>query len=207
MKRGLLGRGLALLLCLGAAAASAAEPARTATAIFAGGCFWCMEGPFDVLDGVISTTSGYTGGKLANPTYEQVSSGGTGHAEAVKVVYDPDKVGYQQLLAVFWRNVDPLDASGQFCDRGNQYRSEIFYMDEQQKQLAEESKAALDASGRLKQPVVTEIVAATTFYPAEDYHQDYYQKNPTRYKLYRYGCGRDQRLTKLWGESNAATAH
>lgn len=207
MKRGLLGRALALLLCLGAAAASAAEPARTATAIFAGGCFWCMEGPFDVLDGVISTTSGYTGGKLANPTYEQVSSGGTGHAEAVKVVYDPDKVGYQQLLAVFWRNVDPLDASGQFCDRGNQYRSEIFYMDEQQKQLAEESKAALDASGRLKQPVVTEIVAATTFYPAEDYHQDYYQKNPTRYKLYRYGCGRDQRLTKLWGESNAATAH
>lgn len=207
MKRGLLGRALALLLCLGAAAASAAEPARTATAIFAGGCFWCMEGPFDVLDGVISTTSGYTGGKLANPTYEQVSSGGTGHAEAVKVVYDPDKVGYQQLLAVFWRNVDPLDASGQFCDRGNQYRSEIFYMDEQQKQLAEELKAALDASGRLKQPVVTEIVAATTFYPAEDYHQDYYQKNPTRYKLYRYGCGRDQRLTKLWGESNAATAH
>ena len=207
MKRGLLGRALALLLCLGAAAASAAEPARTATAIFAGGCFWCREGPFDVLDGVISTTSGYTGGKLANPTYEQVSSGGTGHAEAVKVVYDPDKVGYQQLLAVFWRNVDPLDASGQFCDRGNQYRSEIFYMDEQQKQLAEESKAALDASGRLKQPVVTEIVAATTFYPAEDYHQDYYQKNPTRYKLYRYGCGRDQRLTKLWGESNAATAH
>ncbi len=201
----LFGGLLAALLFLGAA--SAAEPARTATAIFAGGCFWCMEGPFDAIDGVISTTSGYTGGKLANPTYEQVSSGGTGHAEAVKVVYDPDKVGYETLLAVFWRNVDPLDAGGQFCDRGSQYRSEIFYTDEEQKRLAEESKAALDASGRLKQPIVTEIVAASTFYPAEDYHQDYYRTNPTRYKLYRYGCGRDQRLTKLWGDSNAAVSY
>jgi len=171
-----------------------------ATATFAGGCFWCMEPPFDKLEGVVSTTSGYTGGKVADPTYEQVTSGGTGHREAVQVVYDPTKVSYQTLLDVFWRNVDPLDDQGQFCDRGGSYRAAIFYHGDEQKRLAEASKAAIDAKGRFPQTVVTEIRQSTAFYPAEDYHQDYYKKNPLRYKYYRFSCGRDRRLEQLWGD-------
>jgi peptide-methionine (S)-S-oxide reductase len=191
---------MAALLTLGLSAGAAGKEQGLAEATFAGGCFWCMEPPFDKLDGVVSTTSGYTGGHVKNPSYEQVSAGGTGHAEAVQVVYDPAKVSYQKLLDVFWHNVDPLDATGQFCDKGSQYRSIIFYHNDEQRRLAEASKAALEASGRFGQPVVTEIVPATAFYPAEDYHQDYYQKNPIRYRFYRYGCGRDKRLEALWGE-------
>ena len=179
------------------AAATASEPA---TAIFAGGCFWCMEPPYDELDGVISTTSGYIGGHKTHPTYEEVSSGRTGHAEAVKVVYDPEEISYEHLLEVFWRNIDPLARDRQFCDHGSQYRSAIFYEDERQKSLADASKRALEESERFDEPIVTGIEPAGTFYPAEDYHQDYYQKNPLRYKFYRYGCGRDQRLEELWGE-------
>jgi peptide-methionine (S)-S-oxide reductase len=171
-----------------------------ALATFAGGCFWCMEPPYDKLDGVLATTSGYTGGDKADPTYQEVSAGGTGHAEAVQVTYDPTKVSYEQLLEVFWRNVDPLDAGGQFCDRGDQYRTAIFAHGDEQRQLAEQSKQALVDSGRFEQPIVTEVEEAGAFYPAEDYHQDYYQKNPLRYKFYRWNCGRDQRLAELWGE-------
>lgn len=171
---------------------------QLATATFAGGCFWCMEHPFDELNGVISTTSGYTGGKTKNPTYEQVSAGGTGHAESVRVVYDPDKIGYKKLLDVFWHNIDPLAKNRQFCDEGSQYRSAIFYHDEEQRRLAEESKAALEKARGWR--IVTEIVPPGEFYPAEEYHQDYYKKNPIRYKLYRTGCGRDRRLRELWGE-------
>lgn len=171
-----------------------------AKATFAGGCFWCMEKPFDVLDGVISTTSGYTGGTKPNPTYRDVSSGKTGHAESVQVEYDPSKVSYEQLLAVFWHNVDPLDAGGQFCDRGTQYRTSIFYYSDKQKSLAEQSKTALNQSGRFAIPIVTEIVPAGTFYPAEDYHQNYYQTNANLYRFYRFRCGRDQRLAKVWSE-------
>jgi peptide-methionine (S)-S-oxide reductase len=170
-----------------------------ASAIFAGGCFWCMEPPYDELEGVISTTSGYAGGKTSDPTYEEVSAGGTGHAEVVKVVYDPAKVGYAELLNVFWHNIDPLTANAQFCDHGSQYRSAIFYMGEEQERLAMESKEALETSGWFDQPIVTEIVPASEFYAAEDYHQDYYEKNPVRYKFYRYACGRDQRLEEVWG--------
>jgi peptide-methionine (S)-S-oxide reductase len=203
-----MGRLLAILL-LGAwmvsgAARAADAPSATATAIFAGGCFWCMEHPFDELDGVLSTTSGYTGGHVAEPTYRQVSAGTTGHAEAVQVIYDPAKIGYDKLLEVFWRNVDPLDAGGQFCDRGSQYRSGIFYTTEEQRQLAEASKAALEDSGRLPGPIVTEIVEAAPFYPAEDYHQDYYKTNPIRYKFYRFNCGRDNRLEEVWGAADNA---
>ncbi|MCB2193924.1 MAG: peptide-methionine (S)-S-oxide reductase MsrA [Deltaproteobacteria bacterium] len=172
---------------------------KTATAIFAGGCFWCMEPPYDKLDGVISTTSGYTGGHVENPTYEQVSAGGTGHAEALKVVYNPDKIGYAQLLEVFWRNIDPTVKDRQFCDVGNQYRTAIFYENDEQKRLAEESKQRLEKSGKFG-AIYTEIVPAGPFYPAEEYHQDYYQKNPIRYKYYRWSCGRDQRLDELWGK-------
>jgi len=179
--------------------AHAAAP-ETAKATFAGGCFWCMEGPFDKLDGVLSTTSGYTGGTKKNPTYEEVSSGATGHAEAVQIIYDPKKVTYAKLLEVFWHNIDPLTPNAQFCDHGSQYRSAIFYHDETQKRLAEESKKAL--SSRFRAPIVTEIVPATVFYSAEDYHQDYYKKNPLRYKVYRYSCGRDQRLEELWGKDS-----
>jgi len=189
-------------------AAPAITPARAASpaagkahATFAGGCFWCMEGPFDRVPGVLSTTSGYTGGNVKRPSYEQVSSGTTGHAEAVDVVYDPSKVTYEQLLDVFWHNVDPLDAGGQFCDRGNQYRTAIFYHDAEQQRLAEQSKQALEASGKLKKKIVTEIVPAGEFYAAEDYHQEYYIRNPIRYKYYRFNCGRDDRLKQLWGEA------
>jgi peptide-methionine (S)-S-oxide reductase len=181
--------------------ASATDPAPgTAVATFAGGCFWCMEPPFDKLDGVLSTTSGYTGGSKENPAYKEVSRGGTGHTEAVQVIYDPKRVSYERLLEVYWHNIDPTSAEGQFCDRGNQYRSEIFYHDEEQKRLAGRSKAALEETRPFKEPVVTKITAASVFWPAEDYHQDYYQKNPVRYKFYRYGCGRDERLEELWGK-------
>jgi len=172
---------------------------QTATAIFAGGCFWCMEPPFDKLPGVKSTTSGYTGGHVDHPSYEQVSAGSTGHAEAVLVRYDPAVVSYSTLLNVFWRNIDPLAVNRQFCDAGNQYRSAIFANGAEQQRLAEASKRELQASGRFKQPIATQIVQATTFYPAEDYHQDYYLKNPIRYKFYRFNCGRDNRLEQLWG--------
>ncbi len=175
-----------------------ADPA-TATAIFAGGCFWCMEPPFDALPGVISTTSGYTSGHTVDPTYKEVSAGKTGHTEAVKIVYDPAKISYGKLLQVFWRNHDPLTANAQFCDRGSQYRAGIYYGSEQEKAQAEASKAELEKSGRFKSRITTEIVAQTTFYPAEDYHQDYYLNNPIRYKIYRGGCGRDSRLRELWG--------
>jgi peptide-methionine (S)-S-oxide reductase len=168
-------------------------------ATFSGGCFWCMEHPFDELEGVVSTTSGYTGGRLPNPTYEQVSSGATGHAESIRVVYDPARVTYRKLLEVFWRNIDPVARNGQFCDAGNQYRSAIYYNDETEKKQAEASRAELQASGRFQQPIATLIEPASTFYAAEDYHQDYYQKNPLRYKFYRYNCGRDQRLEEIWG--------
>jgi len=198
---------LAALAIASAAAGAAAQQESTpmpkdthALATFAGGCFWCMEPPYDKLDGVLATTSGYTGGDKADPTYQEVSAGGTGHAEAVQITYDPAKVSYQELLEVFWRNVDPLDAGGQFCDRGDQYRTAIFVHDATQRGLAEDSKQALVDSGRFEQPIVTEIVAAGPFYPAEDYHQDYYEKNPLRYKFYRWNCGRDQRLAELWGE-------
>lgn len=188
---------------LGNAAPAPDGSTPRAIAIFAGGCFWCMEGPFDELDGVLSTTSGYTGGQTLNPDYQAVSAGGTGHAEAVRIEYDPRKVSYERLLDVFWRNVDPTDAGGQFCDRGSPYRSEIFYTDEAQHAAAERSRAALQASKPFTQPIITQIVAATTFYPAEEYHQDYYMKNPLRYKFYRYNCGRDNRLEALWGSAAA----
>ena len=169
-------------------------------ATFAGGCFWCMQPPFDKLDGVISTTVGYAGGKEENPTYEQVSSGITGHVEAFQVVYDPSRISYSQLLEVFWRNINPTQSDGQFVDIGRQYRTVIFYHDEEQKRLAEASRDNLANSWKYGGKIVTEIVPATTFYPAEDYHQDYYQKNPLRYKYYRYGSGRDGYLEKTWGK-------
>jgi peptide-methionine (S)-S-oxide reductase len=177
-----------------------AASGKLAKATFAGGCFWCMEPPFDELDGVVSTTSGYTGGRQDRPTYEQVSAGWTGHTEAVQVVYDPSKVSYARLLEVFWRNIDPTTPDRQFCDRGNQYRSGIFFHDETQKRLAEESKARLEKNKPFRGTIVTEVQPLTKFYPAEEYHQDYYRKNPIRYKYYRHSCGRDQRLEELWGK-------
>jgi peptide-methionine (S)-S-oxide reductase len=186
---------IASLLCL--ASVGAADAQELAKATFAGGCFWCMEPPFDALDGVVSTTSGYTGGHTANPTYEQVSAGKTGHAEAVEIVYDPRKVTYTRLLEVFWRNIDPLTANAQFCDTGSQYRAVIFVHDATQRRLAEASKDAV--AQRLQKPIVTEITAASQFWPAEEYHQDYYKKNPIRYKFYRTSCGRDRRLEAIWG--------
>jgi peptide methionine sulfoxide reductase msrA/msrB len=179
--------------------AAKAQPGL-ARATFAGGCFWCMEPPFEKIPGVQSVTSGYAGGRVKNPSYEAVSSGGTGHAEVVQVAYDPSRVSYEQLLEVFWRNVDPTDGGGQFCDRGNQYRTAIFYEGESQKQAATESKAALESSGVLGKPIVTEVVPLDAFYPAEAYHQDFYKKDPLRYHSYRAGCGRDQRLAQLWGK-------
>jgi peptide-methionine (S)-S-oxide reductase len=182
-----------------------AGAAETATATFAGGCFWCMQPPFENLPGVLSTTVGYTGGHTKNPTYEDVSAGGTGHAESVQIVYDPNKISYEQLLDVFWHNVDPLTANGQFCDHGAQYRSAIFVHDDEQRRLAEASKQRLQASGRFDGPIVTEIVQASAFYPAEAYHQMYHEKNPVRYSYYRWNCGRDQRLKALWGNPSAPT--
>jgi peptide-methionine (S)-S-oxide reductase len=178
-------------------------PAGLETAIFAGGCFWCMEPPFDALPGVVSTTSGYTGGRTRNPQYMDVSAGGTGHAEAVRIVFDPAKVSYAKLLEVFWRNIDPTVRDRQFCDSGTQYRTGIFTLSPEQKRLAEESRAQLEKTKPFKAPIVTEIIPATEFWAAEEYHQDYYKKNPVRYKFYRSGCGRDARLEELWGRPAA----
>jgi peptide-methionine (S)-S-oxide reductase len=177
----------------------------TAIATFAGGCFWCMQPPFDGLAGVVKTTAGYTGGTKVEPTYEEVSGGTTGHAEAVEVVYDPAKVTYDELLNIFWHNIDPLTKNAQFCDHGTQYRTAIFYHGDEQKRAAEASKAKLEASGVLKGPIVTQIVPAGAFYPAEDYHQEFYVKSSVQYKFYRYNCGRDARLKQVWGE--AAPTH
>jgi peptide methionine sulfoxide reductase msrA/msrB len=184
--------------------AKVAPPEKTAEAVFAGGCFWCTEADFEKVGGVLDAVSGYTGGRETNPTYEQVSAGGTGHVEAVKVVYDPSRITYEQLLQVFWRHVNPTDAGGQFVDRGSQYRSAIFYGNEEEQLLAEKSKKELEASGHFGQPIVTDILPLGTFYPAEDYHQDYYKKNSLRYRYYRSGSGRDQFLEKAWaGQKNA----
>jgi len=193
---GLLGLACALGL---ASPAGAQAPAKPAVATFAGGCFWCVEEAFDAVPGVVSTTSGYMGGKKRHPTYEEVSAGVTGHTEVVQVAYDPSKVSYDKLLEVFWRNIDPTTRDRQFCDGGSQYRSEIFVHDDAQRRAAEASKATLDKSKPFKDPIVTPITTAGEFWPAEDYHQNYYQRNPVRYKYYKTGCGREARLKQLWG--------
>jgi peptide-methionine (S)-S-oxide reductase len=208
---GTLGRGLAMVVAV-CAVIMAAPPrgvaqdagapgaaAKTGVAIFAGGCFWCVEADFDKVPGVLETVSGFIGGTTKNPSYKEVVQGGTGHLEAVRVTYDPLKVSYAQLLGVFWRSVDPTDAGGQFCDRGEAYTTAIFALDQQQRREAEQSKAELSASQVLRAPIVTPIRDAGPFYPAEDYHQDYYKKNPVRYRIYRYGCGRDARVREIWG--------
>lgn len=188
--------GLVFVLFISTMVADQKKGLKIAT--FAGGCFWCLEPPFDQTKGVISTTAGYCGGPEKNPTYEQVAMGQTGHAESVQVTFDPAVVSYEELLEVFWRNIDPTDLSGQFADRGPQYRTAIFYHDEEQKKLAEASKKNLEETKKFERPVLTEIVPVTEFYPAEDYHQDYYKKNPLRYKLYRSGSGRESFLKKMW---------
>lgn len=180
-------------------ASRAAADATIGKAYFAGGCFWCMEEAFEKVEGVLSATSGYMGGRVANPSYEEVSAGRTGHAESVEVVYDPAKVSYQKLLDAFWRNVDPITPNAQFCDHGNQYRSAVFFQTEEEKRASINSKQAIEQSKRFNEPIVTEIVMASQFYQAENYHQDYYKKNPVRYKFYKYNCGRAQRLESLWG--------
>ena len=196
-------RLLAVLFCMLFTPVQAQQkiPPGHEIATFAGGCFWCMEPPYDEIPGVLSTTSGYIGGQKKNPTYEEVSSGRTGHTEAVQVVYDPKQVSYQKLLEVFWPNIDPTTPNAQFCDHGSQYRSGIFYHNEEQMRLALASRDQVERTKRFREPIVTEITKATIFYPAEDYHQDYYKKNPLRYKFYRANCGRDQRLEQLWGKS------
>ena len=196
-----------LLLLFAATGISVAEtkPVHTGAnleqATFAGGCFWCMEAPFDKLPGVVSVTVGYTGGQVKNPTYAQVSAGGTGHAESVQIGYDPAKIGYDKLLEVFWRNIDPTVKDRQFCDVGHQYRSAIFFHSPEQQAVAFRSRAALEKSKPFAAPVITEIVPASEFYPAEEYHQHYYKKNPIRYTYYRSSCGRDRRLKELWGSA------
>jgi peptide-methionine (S)-S-oxide reductase len=197
-----------LVLAAPGLSAAQAQPkagakAASAQATFAGGCFWCMEEAFDKVPGVTSTTSGYIGGHVKNPTYEQVSAGQSGHAEAVRVEYDPAKVSYGKLVEFYWRNIDPTQKDAQFCDHGPQYRSGIFYYDEEQKQIAEASRAALQKSKPFSGEIVTEITKASEFYPAEDYHQDFYIKNPVRYKFYKTGCGREARLQQLWGKSGS----
>ncbi len=198
--------GLAALIAVSAAIADdrtkpvQASVGKTEKAIFAGGCFWCMETPFEKLPGVISAVSGYTGGFKENPTYEEVSSGGTGHVEAVEITYDPETISYEKLLDVFWMNIDPTAVDRQFVDVGHQYRAAVFYLDDAQKRLAEETREKLQQSNRFTRPIVTEIRQASVFYPAEDYHQNYYKKNPTRYKYYRNGSGRDQFLDSIWGK-------
>jgi peptide-methionine (S)-S-oxide reductase len=192
---------LGLAIAAGAALAQAPQPATTAKATFAGGCFWCVESDFDKVPGVLSTTSGYIGGTVAHPTYEQVSAKATGHAEAVEIVYDPARVSYEQLLAKYWRSIDPTTRDRQFCDSGSPYRTAIFTHGDAQMAAARKSLAALERTKPFKQAIVTEIVAATAFYPAEAYHQDYYRKNPVRYAYYRASCGRDARLAELWGSS------
>lgn len=192
------------------AATEAAIPTQTTPmegqreALFAGGCFWCMEGPFEALDGVVNVVSGYTDGDVVDPTYEQVSSGTTGHAEAVRVIYDPSRITYERLLEVYWHNVDPTDGGGQFCDRGNQYRTGVYVHNDEERRLAEASKVAAQAN--VEEPIVTPITDASPFYDAEEYHQNFYLTHPTRYRSYRNGCGRDRRLEQLWGAS-AATHH
>lgn len=196
---------IVLLASISGTVAQTVPPAKpgsaTAIATFAGGCFWCVEEAFEKVPGVITAVSGFIGGTVANPSYEQVMTKKTGHAEAVRVTYDPGKVSYRQLVDWFWRNIDPVDASGQFCDKGSPYRSGIFYHDGEQRKVAEETKQALQASGRFKQPIVTEITAAGPFYEAEDYHQDYHKKNANRYQFYKHGCGRVQRLEQVWGKA------
>jgi len=191
-------RRLIPLLALAFFVAAAPPPPR-AIATFAGGCFWCMEPPFQRLAGVVSVTSGYTGGRVDKPTYDEVSYGQTGHREAVQIVYDPARISYQHLLAVYWHNVDPLDRSGQFCDKGEQYRTAIYFHDAAQRTSAEASLR--EVAAKLHHAVYTDLVPAVRFYPAEEYHQHYADKNPLRYKFYRFNCGRDQRLKKLWGEA------
>ena len=178
----------------------AAADSTVGKAYFAGGCFWCMEEAFEKVEGVLSATSGYMGGKVANPSYEEVSAGRTGHAESVEVVYDPAKVSYQKLLDAFWRNVDPITPNAQFCDHGSQYRSAVFFQTDEEKRASDTSKQVIEQSKRFTEPIVTQIVMAPQFYPAEEYHQDFYKKNPIRYKLYKYNCGRAQRLEELWGK-------
>ncbi len=188
----------------GAARAKAASPAdRSELAVFAGGCFWCMETAYEGRPGVLAVVSGYTGGKEKNPTYEQVSSHATSHFEAIEVRFDPGKISYAELLDIFWHSIDPTQGDGQFCDRGHQYRSAIFWRGEAQRTAAEKSRRAIEASGVLKQPIVTEILPASVFWPAEEYHQDFWKKDPVRYRTYRLGCGRDQRLAKIWGKAAA----
>jgi len=199
-----------MLLLIGSGAMAEAEANKTAAvkwekATFAGGCFWCMEPPFEKLDGVKEVISGYTGGKKVNPKYEEVSAGGTGHLESIEVIYNPSRVTYEKLLDVFWRNIDPTDSGGQFVDRGGQYRSAIFYHAEEQRKIAEASKQRLARSGVFSKPIMTEILPASAFYPAEDYHQDYYKTNPVRYKFYRFNSGRDQFLEKTWKGRNEIT--
>jgi peptide-methionine (S)-S-oxide reductase len=199
----MLRRSFIAACVLAAAVSGASAQTKTAKAIFAGGCFWCVEADFDKVPGVISTTSGYINGSVKNPTYSQVSSGGTGHAEAVEIVYDPDKVTYAKLLDVFWRNIDPLVKDRQFCDSGDMYRTAVFYLDDEQKKLAEETKKKVEAKFAPR-TVYTQIAKADTFYKAEEYHQDYYKKNEARYNFYRWNCGRDQRLEQLWGKKESS---
>jgi peptide-methionine (S)-S-oxide reductase len=197
----LLGLAAAVGLAQGNAPKRVANPGGLAKATFAGGCFWCMVKPFVELPGVVQVVSGYSGGQKRNPTYEEVSAGTTGHAESVQVIYDPAKTSYARLLEVYWHNVDPTSAEGQFCDRGHQYRSAIFVQDESERRLAEESRLAQQAevAKTVNKPIVTEIVPFAEFWPAEEYHQYFYQKNPVRYESYRLGCGRDRRLQEIWG--------
>jgi peptide-methionine (S)-S-oxide reductase len=190
---------LITLLSLPAVADVQAEKQQQ-SAIFAGGCFWCMEPPFDKIDGVLTTTAGYTAGHKKDPSYQEVSAGSTGHTEAIRVQYDPNRVSYEELLEVFWKNIDPVAVDRQFCDSGSQYRSGIYYLDAEQQAAAIKSLQRLQSDKPFKEDIATEIEPAGIFYPAEEYHQDYYLKNPLRYKYYRYSCGRDQRLTELWGD-------
>lgn len=201
MNRRILFRSLlAFAILLGLGTHAVAAEMKTETAVFAGGCFWCVESDFDHVDGVLETVSGYSGGHVDNPTYKQVSNGGTGHLEVVRITFDPAVVSYEKLLDYFWRSVDPTDNGGQFCDRGEQYRTAIFYADENQKNVAVASKAKLQETKPFAAPIVTDLLPAKVFYPAEDYHQDFYNKNPIRYKYYRFSCGRDARLKELWGK-------
>ncbi|MEX5213425.1 MAG: peptide-methionine (S)-S-oxide reductase MsrA [Nitrospiraceae bacterium] len=188
------------ILAFAAVAAGSADGANLEKAVFAGGCFWCMEEAFEGVAGVVSVTSGYMGGTKVNPTYEEVSSGSTGHAEAVEVLFDSSKTGYRKLLDIFWRNIDPTTPDRQFCDRGSQYRSAIFPLTETQQRQAEESRQAIEQTKPFREQIVTQIAPATTFYPAEDYHQDFYKRNPIRYKFYKYNCGRVKRLEEVWGK-------
>jgi len=202
---GLAATGLAFFSSAGAEDQPVNEaPKRMASAVFAGGCFWCVESDFDKVDGVIDTISGYTGGHVANPTYKQVSRENTGHYESVKVTYDPDIVSYDYLVSYFLHHVDPTDADGQFCDKGESYRTAIFVASPEERAIAEADIASVEASGVLPDPVVTQVISADTFWPAEDYHQDYYIKNPIKYRYYRASCGRDGRVKELWGDSAAA---